>query len=279
MRRLHGGLTMANFNQINNMINTITPTIQMLFILFFSVILLLLFLKYTKTTKKEKYRMSDNPLEQEIERVRKELSQIQTDLDRSLQQYINLQIQKLREELLEVIQSRKDSSPPQQSSSHPVAERLYDTQSSSPIAHCTVMYNQALESTEAQNRFKKEFSITLVDVPNAMECRRNPALEPIFESADNGIFMVVELRDEGKNYYAVFPSFELTVTKSEYDASAISRLFRCHNFDPEAHNKIAEVAEPAFFNPKDGHTWEFRDGDEGTIKFEVLSIIHNNTKK
>ncbi len=258
---------MDNFNHIANMINTIAPAIQLVFTFFFLIIVFSLLLKINKATKKEERSMPANQLEEEVEKVKKQLTQATSDLDRSLQQYMDLQIQKLREELLAIINSKPGNAAPYQMIQPLATENSFNDYPYSPLARCTMMYNQSLNNVEAQHRFKREFSPIYVDVPNALERRRDPSIEPIFGTSDNGIFMVVEIREEGKTAYTVFPSFDLTVTQSEYEASAFNQLFKCHNFYPEVQNRIAEVVEPAFFNPKDALSWEFKDGYQGTIRF------------
>ena len=227
-----------------------------------------LLLKINKTAKKEKRPMSDNHLEEEVEKVKKQLSQATSDHDRSMQQYIDLQIQKLREELLAIINSKLGNTSSYQMIQPQRTESPSGDYPASPLARCTMMYNQSLHDSDAQYRFKREFSPIKVDVPNAMERRRNLSIEPIFGTSDNGIFMVVELREEGKTLYAVFPYFELTVNQPDYEVTAISRLFKSHNFNPDISNKVAEVKEPAFFTKKDMQSWEFKEGYQGTIRFE-----------
>ena len=263
---------MKLFNEIIAFIYPTSLLFQMIAIFTMLVIMIRLYRKVDRTTaqtmqNKGKGFIPARSSEKDIEAVRIEIIQRIENFEKSTAALIDLRIAKLREEMIVHINAQDSD---QRSVEMPEQREAIKGELNYPdsnYSRCLLIYNNALRDQDAQSSFRQQYSPIQIDIPNALQRRLNQSLEPIFKSSGNGILMVVELNDDGKTSYLVFPHFNLAVTHSNIDAAAINTLFKCPNFDPSITNKVAEVKEPAHFRKKGFDTWEFVEGQQGLLIF------------
>lgn len=195
------------------------------------------------------------------------------DLQENLERYIDIKLSQFKKEILGIIERTMQKPPhppeiePDQTTGtkdmEPMPDHSIDEVEVEPdpglsrvVSSCVAIYNEAIDNPEDERRFRKEYRPERIDIPNAMERLRDPDLEPLFVSADNGDLFVVELKDEDSTSYAVFPRFGLTISSANYYAGAMGVVFNCPGFKLQYNYKIKGVVRPAFFQRGRGSRWE-----------------------
>jgi hypothetical protein len=195
------------------------------------------------------------------------LEQSWKKLEQSWKKYIDLQFEKLRKDMIILINEKFKNHLPIQGqtpgkgtdetlviSTHPPEE--IETEPDSPVDNalqtCLRIYNAAISNQEEQGRFMSQYRPARVNVVNAMERHENLDLEPEFKSAYNGDFFVVELQNSYSASFVVFPRFGLTISKSNYSAGAVGDVFECRDYDRRRLSGISQVVSPASF-AREGH--------------------------
>ena len=95
-----------------------------------------------------------------------------------------------------------------------------------------------------------------------------PAIKPVFETADDGDYLAVEVRDA----YAVIPRFGLMIHEPTYGPGAIGYVFECRKYSPKLRYVRMNVVKAAVFQPDaDKKLWELRKkGALALLKGEPL---------
>lgn len=129
-------------------------------------------------------------------------------------------------------------------------------------------YNQALNSEANQNRFLDKYRPIRVDVINALERRRRANVEPLYQTAYNGDYYVIEVQEQGQTLYPVLPRFDLTIKESNYKAGAFSEVFEFFNYENDSLHRVRKVLKCAFFSKKRHENWELLSRGEIELLFE-----------
>jgi hypothetical protein len=213
---------------------------------------------------------SDSTGKVEMDRIKKKmdglLREITAELEKSLRKYINGKFVALKQEMREYINQNIQSPPPLPTGGEEVTEPtayFIDDEIASPpdfpggdaVKTCLRIYNSTLTDPDQERHFRREYTPERIDVPNAMERRQDRYLEPKFKSDDRGDFIVVAIKENDSNTYAVFPYFGLTIKRSNYDAGAVGTVFKCPGFNQLYKYKIIVVKKPAIFTPEGYGNW------------------------
>lgn len=121
---------------------------------------------------------------------------------------------------------------------------------------CVEQYNEAITNEDRQIRFLDEYRPLRVDVINALERRRRADLSPMYQTADNGDYYVVELLNNGRTSYVVLPRFDLLIKDSNYKAGAFGEVFDCPDYEQNERFHIKRVINPAYFEKRRNDSWE-----------------------
>lgn len=123
------------------------------------------------------------------------------------------------------------------------------------LAGCIHLYNTTIADEQRQSEFNKRFKPIRVDVINALDRRRDPKLNPQFQSSNSGDLLVVEINGARPTSFVVFPRFELTIYESNYRAGAFGEVFHCPIFNPKQRYSVHSVQSPAFFSMGQSGSW------------------------
>ncbi|MBM3234750.1 hypothetical protein FJZ31_00450 [Candidatus Poribacteria bacterium] len=116
-----------------------------------------------------------------------------------------------------------------------------------PLQTFCRFYNDAVEDSNKRNEFMQRFNPIRIGAANAMERRREPSIEPVFQTANDGDYYAVVI--EGNTLYAVVPRFDLTFQESIYGPGAMGQVFDCPNYNPQLRYRNVKVVKSAFFEP------------------------------
>jgi hypothetical protein len=117
------------------------------------------------------------------------------------------------------------------------------------------LYNDAVDNQSARQRFREVYETTRIGPSNAMARRRDPNIEPEFQTLSDGDYYAVPLRESSSNYYAVIPRFDLAFQESSYGPGAMNWVFDCPDFNPQKRYSHVRVIRPALFMPDTGNSW------------------------
>lgn len=129
-------------------------------------------------------------------------------------------------------------------------------------------YNLALNSEANQNRFLDKYRPDRIDVINALERRRRANVEPVYQTAYNGDYYVIEVQEQGQTLYAVLPRFDLIIKESNYKAGAFGEVFEFFNYENDSLHRVKKVFESAFFTKKRHEYWELLSRGKIDLVFE-----------
>ncbi|MGD2087181.1 MAG: hypothetical protein PVH61_13440 [Candidatus Aminicenantes bacterium] len=129
-------------------------------------------------------------------------------------------------------------------------------------------YNLALNSEASQNSFLDKYRPDRVDVINALERRRRANIEPVYQTAYNGDYYVIEVQEMGQTLYAVLPRFDLIIKESNYKAGAFSEVFECLHYENDSLHRVKKIFESAFFTKKRHENWELLSRGKIELDFE-----------
>ena len=144
--------------------------------------------------------------------------------------------------------------------SETLVEDKKDAEPEPEFAAMTKLYNQARHDEEERAGFKKHYRLFWLVLSNAVEHKKDPSLDPVFEqvqdSADGDYLAVLEPTSSGSSKHAVFPPFRLTITPQLFVDSAMDKLFE--TADPPSSGLLYrrfEVTKPAIFHQDAGQQW------------------------
>jgi hypothetical protein len=127
-----------------------------------------------------------------------------------------------------------------------------------PLQTFCRFYNDAVEDSNKRNEFMQRFNPIRIGATNAMERRREPGIEPVFQKANDGDYYAVAI--EENTLYTVVPRFDLTFQESIYGPGAMGRVFDCPGYNSQFRYRNVKVVKPAFFEPDSAKQhWTFKE--------------------
>lgn len=136
---------------------------------------------------------------------------------------------------------------------------------SSPLQELVSTYNAALGNETERSRFRDIYRVSRIGVQNAMERRRDSSLPPLFQTASEGDYYAIDIRDQGSSKFAIVPRFDLTLQESNYILGAIGTVFRCSGFNANLRYRHFKLDRPAFFSRGFDESWNLVEPGELNI--------------
>lgn len=130
-------------------------------------------------------------------------------------------------------------------------------------------YNAAIKDSQARTAFLKNYNPVRFGTANAMERLRTPKLDPMFRTANDGIYYATTT---GKGLdFSVVPRFDLTITEDVYGPGSMGQVFDMPGYDPKGRFDNVKVVEPAVFT-YDTNKQEWILKKKGKLDLGVIEV-------
>lgn len=107
-------------------------------------------------------------------------------------------------------------------------------------------YNSVIDDPSRKSEFVQHYSPIRFGVINAMERRRDPNIDPVFQTASNGEYYAVAIGTS--SLYAVMPRFDTTFQAYAYGPGAMGIVFDCLGYDSKLSYRRIKLKQPASFD-------------------------------
>jgi len=145
--------------------------------------------------------------------------------------------------------------------SHPTDGGKYHDTEHADFDELLSLYAHAQNDQSERSSFNKRLTPERIGVSNNLERQKDPRIQPIFKTDQNGDYQAIKIVDTSEEY-AVFPKFGLTITREVFNSGALSELYECPGMDTDSAYSRVTIEQPAFMR-KSGDTW--RVSRKGTL--------------